>query len=75
MGIAQFMEWWWKLTKKETRPLLTTYTVKNLGSRLNFSIEKTERVLGWTPEISYQEGLKRTLDWLKTLEADELKQK
>ncbi|WP_457557473.1 NAD-dependent epimerase/dehydratase family protein [Candidatus Harpocratesius sp.] len=73
--IAKLMEWWWKLTKKKTRPLLTTYTVKNLGSRLNFSIEKAERMLGWTPKISYQEGLKRTLEWLKTLEPNEFKQK
>ncbi|TFH30249.1 MAG: NAD-dependent epimerase/dehydratase family protein [Promethearchaeota archaeon] len=75
MMAGKLMEFWWKLTKKKTRPLITTYTVKNLGSRLNFSIEKAERELGWTPKISYQEGMKRTIEWLKTLDLDDLKQK
>ena len=52
-----FLEKWWKLTKKKTRPLLTKYTVINLGSRLNFSIEKAKRELGWVPKISYKEGM------------------
>jgi nucleoside-diphosphate-sugar epimerase len=40
---------------------LTTYSVKNLGSRLEFSIVKAERVLGWRPAISYEEGFQRTM--------------
>ncbi len=69
------MEFWWRLTKKKTRPLITTYKVKNLGSRLIFSIEKAKRELGWTPKISYKEGMQRTFEWLKTLDLNELKQK
>jgi len=72
---AIVMELIWKILKKETRPLLTTYTVKNLGSRFRFSIEKAERELGWTPAISYEEGFARTMAWLKTLDLDNLKQK
>jgi nucleoside-diphosphate-sugar epimerase len=34
----------WKLLRKKSRPLLTTYSVKNLGSQLRFSIDKAERV-------------------------------
>lgn len=75
MGVAKFLEFWWRLTKKKTRPLLTTYTVKNLGSRLNFSIEKAEKELQWKPKISYAEGMKLTLEWLKTLNFEDLKQK
>jgi nucleoside-diphosphate-sugar epimerase len=51
----------WKLLRKRSRPLLTTYSVKNLGSRLEFSIVKAERVLGWRPAISYEEGFQRTM--------------
>lgn len=72
---AVAMELTWKMLRKETRPLLTTYTVKNLGSRLRFSIAKAERELGWRPKISYSEGFKRTMGWLKTLDLETLKQK
>jgi nucleoside-diphosphate-sugar epimerase len=73
--VAWFMEKWALLTKRGRRPLLTTYSVKNLGSRLNFSIKKAERELGWKPKISYAEGLKKTLIWLKTLDLESYFQK
>jgi len=72
---AVLMELVWKTFRKKTRPLLTTYTVKNLGSRLKFSIAKAERELGWHPKISYKEGLRRTMEWVKTLDLETLKQK
>lgn len=53
----------WKLLGKKSRPLLTTYSVKNLGSRLRFSIDKAEKVLGWKPPVSYEEGFKKTMAW------------
>jgi len=72
---AVAMELVWKTFRKKTRPLLTTYTVKNLGSRLKFSSAKAERELGWQPKISYKEGLRRTMEWVKTLDIETLKQK
>ena len=64
-----------KLLKKKERPLLTTYTVKNLGSRLKFSIEKAKNLLNWTPKITYSEGFKTTMEWLVKQNFDQLKQK
>jgi nucleoside-diphosphate-sugar epimerase len=55
----------WRALRKKSRPLLTTYSVKNLGSRLRFSIEKVERVLGWKPPVSYEEGFQKTMDWFR----------
>ena len=72
---AVVMEVLWKAFNIKTRPLLTTYTVKNLGSRLKFSIAKAERELGWKPKIPFQEGFAKTMDWLKTLDLKTLKQK
>ncbi|HOT19924.1 MAG TPA: epimerase, partial [Spirochaetota bacterium] len=69
------MEFLWKTLNIEKRPLLTTYTVKNLGSRLQFSIDKAKRELGWKPKVSFQEGFARTMDWLKTLDSVSLKTK
>ncbi len=69
------MELVWKALKIKTRPLLTTYTVKNLGSRFRFSIAKAERELGWKPRIPFRKGFEKTMEWLKTLDAATLKQK
>ena len=73
--VAALMEFFGKLLKQKDRPLLTTYTVKNLGSRLRFSIDKAKRELDWTPKISYKEGFATTMKWLKTLDVSTLKQK
>jgi 2-alkyl-3-oxoalkanoate reductase len=72
---AVVMEAVWRLFKIKTRPLLTTYTVKNLGSKFRFSIEKASRELGWKPKIPYRKGFEETMKWLKTLDLSELKQK
>ena len=73
--VAVLMEFFGKLMGKKERPLLTTYMVKNLGSRLRFSIDKAKRELGWTPKISYRDGFTKTMIWLKTLDIQHLKQK
>lgn len=69
------MELIWKLLRIKERPLLTTYTVKNLGSRFRFTIAKAERELGWKPKVPYREGFAKTMKWLQTLDLDALKQK
>lgn len=69
------MELVWRLLGKKSRPLLTTYTVKNLGSRLRFSIAKAEKELGWKPPVPFKEGMARTMDWLKILDRNTFKQK
>jgi nucleoside-diphosphate-sugar epimerase len=75
MAAARVMEFIWKLFRIQMRPLLTTYTVTNLGSKFRFSIGKAERELGWKPRITYREGFRQTMEWLKTLDIASLKQK
>lgn len=60
------MEFFWRLFAVKTRPLLTTYTVKNLGSRLLFSIAKAQKTLGWTPGTNFAAGFAKTMEWIKT---------
>ncbi len=71
-GAAWLMESVWRLFGKKTRPLLTTYIVKNLGSRFRYSIEKAERELGWKPKVPYPRGMAETLEWLNTLDQNAL---
>ena len=66
------MELFCKFAGKDKRPLLTTYTVKNLGSRLRFSIDKARKDLGWTPKTDYADGFKKTMEWLSTLDLENL---
>ncbi|MBN1691525.1 MAG: NAD-dependent epimerase/dehydratase family protein [Dehalococcoidia bacterium] len=75
MAAARVMEFLWRVGRVQKRPLLTTYTVTNLGSQFRFSIEKAERELGWKPKITYKEGFKLTMEWLRTLDVATLKQK
>jgi len=74
-ALAKSMEFIWRLLKKKTRPLLTTYTVTNLGSKLQFSIEKAKLKVGWVPKVSYEEGFRRTMEWLKSIPPEEWKTK
>ena len=62
---AFFLESIWKVLQIKKRPLLTTYVIKNLGSKLKFSIDKANRELGWKPKISFEEGFSKTIKWLK----------
>ncbi len=72
---ACLMEWVWKILRKKSRPLLTKYTVKNLGSRLRFTIQKAENLLDWLPPVSYEVGFQKTMDWLKQTDPVLWKQK
>lgn len=67
--IGWFMQNVWKILGIKSRPLLTTYIVKNLGSGWRFSIAKAKRLLNWTPRISYDEGLSKTIEWLKSVKS------
>jgi nucleoside-diphosphate-sugar epimerase len=39
--------------------------VAQLATKSWFSIKKAERILGWKPEISFEEGIKRSHQWAK----------
>jgi len=69
------MEFSWKVLRRKSRPLLTKYSVKNLGSRLRFSIKKSKNLLGWTPPVSYKKGFEQTMEWLKKTDPELWKQK
>ena len=40
-------------------------TVAQLATKSWFSIKKAEHILGWKPEISFEEGIKRSHQWAK----------
>lgn len=38
-------------------------TVMQLSTKSWFSIKKAERILGWRPEVSFEDGMKATYEW------------
>jgi len=44
-------------------PLVTRYAVWLMGRQCFFSSEKARKQLGWTPTISYEEGIPRAVEW------------
>jgi nucleoside-diphosphate-sugar epimerase len=38
-------------------------TVVQLATKSWFSIKKAERILGWKPEMPFDEGMKRSKQW------------
>jgi nucleoside-diphosphate-sugar epimerase len=38
-------------------------TVQSMDEKRWYSNEKAKRLLGWAPQITMREGLKRAIDW------------
>ena len=53
----------WKLLRKETPPPISRYGVAVTGRNLVFRWEKAQRLLGYTPAIDFEEGLRRIAAW------------
>jgi UDP-glucose 4-epimerase len=34
-----------------------------VSTKLDFSIEKIERAIGWKPQISFEDGIRRMIKW------------
>jgi nucleoside-diphosphate-sugar epimerase len=50
-------------------PMVTRYAVWLMGRRCFFSAEKARRELGWQSTVPYEEGVRKTVAWLKEQEA------
>jgi len=54
---AFLMELFGHMFRRKTPPLVTRYSVWLMGRKCFFSPEKARRELGWTPTVSYDEGI------------------
>ena len=59
------MEQVWRLARRTSRPLATRHAVEVVGTHQDFSIARAQRVLGYAPKVSYDEGMERVARWLK----------
>ena len=60
---AFVMEVLWKMFGSKKPPLGTRYAVWLMGRKVYFSIEKAQKELGWEPQVGYDEGVRRAVEW------------
>jgi nucleoside-diphosphate-sugar epimerase len=60
---AFLMELFGHMFGKKKPPLVTRYSVWLIGRRCFFSCEKARAELGWRPSVSYDEGIRRAVEW------------
>ena len=63
--IGAVMEFFYKLFRLKGEPRMTRFVAAQLAKSHYFSHEKAFNHFGFDPRISNEEGLKRTLKWLK----------
>jgi len=64
---AKTIEGFYHLFKIKTMPLITLFSVEQNCHDYHFSIEKARKCFGYNPEISLEEGTKRTAEWFRTM--------
>ncbi|MDZ4848802.1 MAG: NAD-dependent epimerase/dehydratase family protein [Pirellulaceae bacterium] len=57
------IEGWAKLIGSGESPLLTRATFKFMALNLDFSIAKAVSILGYQPQVDFQQGMPDALDW------------
>ena len=67
-GVAFILECIWHALRIKTPPMVTRYAVWLMGRRCFFSAEKARKELGWVSTVSYSEGVKKTVAWLREQE-------
>lgn len=69
LALARVIEGSYRLARRttglETAPLLSRQAVQVLGREQSFSIARARATLGWEPRVSYEDGLRETLAWLR----------
>lgn len=65
--VAFDVELWYKLFRIKKAPLITKFSVWQNCADYSFSIEKLKNA-GYTPTVDMDEGVKRTVDWINSLE-------
>lgn len=64
--VAILVESWYKLFRLKKAPLITKFSVWQNCADYSFSIEKLKST-GFQPQVSMQEGAKRTVNWINSL--------
>jgi nucleoside-diphosphate-sugar epimerase len=69
MALARILETPHACLRLRGRPLLTRHAVYLLGRNQEFPIEKAKNSFGFSPDISLEEGIRRSVAWLNDAQA------
>ncbi len=69
------MEFACRIAGSKKRPLLTRQAVDVLAARAFIDVSKARKMLGWQSMVPQDEGIRRTLEWLVTVDPSQWKQK
>jgi nucleoside-diphosphate-sugar epimerase len=61
------------MKKSTKRPALTRYELEIGGRDMHYSNAKICRELGFSPRVLPEEGLARTIEWLKSVDLSTIK--
>ncbi|HSW44670.1 MAG TPA: NAD-dependent epimerase/dehydratase family protein [Phycisphaerae bacterium] len=67
--LAFVLECIFHLINSKKPPMITRYAVWLMGRRCFFSAEKARQQLGWKSTVPYEEGVQKTIAWLREEEA------
>ena len=62
---GSLMEHLYKMFNSQKEPPMTRFLVEQLAKSHWFTLERAERELGYKPLVNHQEGMHRTVAWLK----------
>jgi len=68
-GVAFILECVGHALKRKKPPMVTRYAVWLMGRRCYFSADKARNELGWQSTVPYEQGVKKTIAWLREQEA------
>lgn len=68
-NVAFILEVFGHLFKTKKPPMITRYAIWLYGRRTFFTPEKARRELGWKSTVGYEEGVKRSVAWLRQHES------
>ncbi|MEE4275810.1 MAG: NAD-dependent epimerase/dehydratase family protein [Thermoleophilia bacterium] len=74
-AVAAVAEGLWRAARSTKRPALTRYTLAFLGRDLRYSNGKISRELGFSPRVLPEEGLARSIEWLRSVDLSQVKTK
>jgi nucleoside-diphosphate-sugar epimerase len=64
---AWLKEAWAKLIRSPKPPTITRRAIYLIGRPTMYDISKAKMELGWKPEVKIAEGIKKTLEWYKSV--------
>lgn len=64
-GAATLLAGAYRMLNAPDPPILTTAGLKLLGLNLEFSLQKARRMLGYDPQVDFQEAIQTTMDWFR----------